>query len=146
MIFLNFLQIQDNNSNTDGHIRWGDGFLIVYSITDRGSFEHARLIKRQLDDLRKFRNVSAVIVGNKTDLEHERRVTSEEGEKLAAECACAFFETSACDGGSDIEEAFHELHREIKRRKALEGKTRRRSSAQQVKQVLNKVLTKIQNG
>lgn len=70
----------------------------------------------------------------------------EEGETLAAELACAYYETSACDGGANIDDAFQEVHREVRRRKLLEGKTRRRSSAQQVKQVLNKVLTKIQNG
>ena len=139
-------QTHDDNSSSEGHVRWGDGFLIVYSITERGSFEHAQLIKRHLDEVRKSRNVSCVLVGNKTDLEHERQVSTAEGERLAAESACAFFETSACDGGGDIDEAFHELYREVKRRKALEGKTRRRSSAQQVKQVFNKVLTKIQNG
>ena len=120
--------------------------MLVYSITDRQSFQLIRHIKYHLDDIRKARNVSCVIVANKVDLEHERQVTTEEGERLAADLAAAFFETSACDGGYEIDEAFHELHREIKRRRLLEGKTRRRSSAQQVKQVLNKVFTKIQNG
>ena len=137
---------QDNSTHAEGHLRWGDGFVIVYDITDRQSFENVSLVKRQLDDVRKARNVSCVIVGNKTDLQHGRHVSAEEGERLAAECACAFFETSACDGGSDIDDVFHEVHREVKRRKLLEGKTRRRSSAQQVKQALNKVFTKIQNG
>ena len=70
----------------------------------------------------------------------------EEGERLAAELACAFFETSACDGGAEIDESFHELHREVKRRKNQEGKVKRRSSAQQMKQVFNKMFTKIQSG
>ena len=47
--------------------------------------------------------------------------------------------------GQKIDEAFHELHREVKRRKNQEGKTRR-SSAQQMKQVFNKMFTKIQSG
>ena len=126
------------------HIRSADGFLIVYSATDRHSFEAVPAIKRLLDDQRRARNVSCVVVANKADLQHQRRVTTAEGERAAAELACAFFETSASDGGDDIAEAFHELYREVKRRKLLEGKSRRRSSAQQVKQVLNKVF-KIQN-
>ncbi len=127
-------------------MRWGDGFVLVYSITDRQSFEQIGHIKHYLNEVRKVRNVSCVIVANKTDLEHERQVTTEEGEQLATDLACAFFDTSASDGGSEIDEAFHELHREVKRRRLREGKTRRRSSAQQVKQVFNKVFTKIQNG
>jgi Ras-related estrogen-regulated growth inhibitor len=61
--------------------------------------------------------------------------------------ACAFYETSASDGRSDVTELFHELQREVKRRKMLEGSTgrRRRSSAQQVRSVFNRVLNKINN-
>ena len=73
------------------------------------------------------------------------RVQSSEGEALAQDMACAFYEISASDGGSDITELFHELHREIKRRKMVEGKGRRRSSAQQVRSVFNRVLNKIGN-
>ena len=128
----------------ESHIRSADGFLIVYSATDRRSFEAVPAIKRLLDDQRRARNVSCVLVANKADLQHQRCVTMAEGERVATELACAFFETSASDGGDDISEAFHEVYREVKRRKLLEGKTRRRSSAQQVKQVLTKVF-KIQN-
>ena len=73
------------------------------------------------------------------------RTQSSEGEALAQDMACAFYETSASDGGSDITELFHELHREIKRRKMVETKGRRRSSAQQVRSVFNRVLNKIGN-
>ena len=130
----------------EGNIRWGDGFMLVYSITDRESFEHARILKRYIDDIRKAKNVSCVLVGNKIDLNLRRRVRHSEGEAMAAELACAFFETSASDGNGEICEAFNELCREVKRRRSLEGKSRRKSSAQQMKQVLNKMLTKIQTG
>ena len=53
-----------------------------------------------------------VLVGNKCDLVHERQVDYEEGEQLASEIGCGFFETSACDGGEDIEEVFHEVSSE----------------------------------
>ena len=120
--------------------------MIVYSVNDRRSFDEVKVIKRTLDEIRKSRNVSCVIVGNKSDLDHDRRVTTAEGEGLAAEHACAFFETSACDGGAEIQEAFHELYREVRRRKILENKSRRRSSAAQVKNVLGKMFTKINSG
>ncbi|XP_006819169.1 ras-related and estrogen-regulated growth inhibitor-like [Saccoglossus kowalevskii] len=134
---------QENNIHREGHVRWGDGFLVVYSVNDRQSFVDVGHIKDYLDEIKKHRNVSMVIVANKSDLEHERVVSTEEGEKLATDLACAFFETSACDGDEQIREAFHELYREVRRRKALEGKQRRRSSSQQVKQVINKMLNKI---
>ncbi|KAK2142269.1 hypothetical protein LSH36_979g02080 [Paralvinella palmiformis] len=136
----------DDSPCYESHLKWGDGFMIVYSVNDRRSFDEVKVIKRTLDEIRKSRNVSCVIVGNKSDLDHDRRVTTAEGEGLAAEHACAFFETSACDGGAEIQEAFHELYREVRRRKILENKSRRRSSAAQVKNVLGKMFTKINSG
>ena len=130
----------------EGHVRWGDGFLVIYSITDRKSFEEVVQIKNFLDEIKKARNVSVVIVANKCDLDHMREVSTEEGEKMAQDLACAFYESSACRGDENIPEAFHELYREVRRRRAMEGnKSRRRSSIQQMKQVLNKTLTKINN-
>ena len=120
--------------------------MLVYSVIDRQSFEHTKSLKRYIDEVRKARNVSCVLIGNKADLGMRQCVSHAEGEALAAELACAFFETSASEGSGEINEAFNELCREVKRRRALEGKSRRRSSAQQMKQVLNKMLTKIQTG
>uniref|UniRef100_A0A3B3CI73 small monomeric GTPase n=1 Tax=Oryzias melastigma TaxID=30732 RepID=A0A3B3CI73_ORYME len=74
--------------------------------------------------VKKPKNVPLVLVGNKSDLEHVRQVATEEGERLAAEMACAFYECSACaDEGGAIAEAFHELCREVRRRKAVQGKS-----------------------
>lgn len=129
--------------NREGHVRWADGFILVYAINDRQSFEEVANIKQCLDEIKKT-NVQCVLVGNKIDLLHEVNVPTHEGERLAAEWACAFYETSASDGGDDISELFHELHREIRRRKMLENKPRRRSSAHQMRQVLTKMF-KTQN-
>ncbi|XP_061171633.1 ras-related and estrogen-regulated growth inhibitor-like [Saccostrea echinata] len=122
----------------EGHIRWADGFIFVYAINDRQSFEEVMKMKDYLDDIKKT-NVQCVLVGNKVDLMRERDVSTAEGMKLATEMACAFFETSVCDGSEEIYELFYELAREVKRRKLIENKPRRRSSAQQVKQVFTKM-------
>lgn len=128
----------------EGHMRWGDGFVIVYDITDRGSFEEVAPLRSLLEEVKKPKTVPLVLVGNKSDLDHARQVGTEEGERLAAEMACAFYECSACasEGGS-VAEAFYELCREVRRRKAMQGKARRRSSTTHVKQAINKMLTKI---
>ncbi|KAK1168772.1 ras-related and estrogen-regulated growth inhibitor [Acipenser oxyrinchus oxyrinchus] len=127
----------------EGHMRWGEGFVIVYDITDRGSFDEVVPLKNFLDEIKKPKNVTLVLVGNKADLEHARQVSTEEGEKLATELACAFYECSACTGDGSIHEAFYELCREVRRRKMVQGKTRRRSSTTHVKQAINKMLTKM---
>ena len=134
---------QEWTIHREGHVRWADGFILVYAINDRQSFEELSQIKQNIDEIKKT-NVQCVLVGNKIDLLHEINVPNSEGEKLATDWACAFFETSASDGGDDITELFYELHREIRRRKMIENKPRRRSSAQQMRQVFNKMF-KTQN-
>ena len=122
----------------DGHVRWADGFVLVYAVNDRQSFEEICNIKQSIDEIKKT-NVQCVLVGNKIDLLHEVHVPASEGERVASDWACAFFETSASDGSEEIYELFHELHREIRRRKMLESKPRRRSSAHQMRQVITKM-------
>ncbi|XP_071407494.1 ras-related and estrogen-regulated growth inhibitor isoform X1 [Pithys albifrons albifrons] len=134
---------QEDAIQKEGHVRWGEGFVLVYDITDRGSFEEMLPLKNLLDEVKKPKNVTLILVGNKADLDHSRQVSTEEGEKLATELACAFYECSACTGEGNIMEAFYELCREVRRRKMVQGKTRRRSSTTHVKQAINKMLTKI---
>lgn len=135
---------QEDIQQKEGHMRWGDGFILVYDITDRGSFEEVGPIRALLEEVKKPKNVPLVLVANKSDLEHARQVSTEEGERLAAEMACAFYECSACaDVAGAVTEVFHELCREVRRRKAVQGKARRRSSTTHVKQAINKMLTKI---
>ncbi|KAM5263178.1 ras-related and estrogen-regulated growth inhibitor isoform 2-T2 [Ctenodactylus gundi] len=134
---------QEDTIQREGHMRWGEGFALVYDITDRGSFEEVLPLKNILDEIKKPKNVTLILVGNKADLDHSRQVSTEEGEKLATDLACAFYECSACTGEGNITEIFYELCREVRRRRMVQGKTRRRSSTTHVKQAINKMLTKI---
>ncbi|TKC41457.1 hypothetical protein EI555_014134, partial [Monodon monoceros] len=134
---------QEDTIQREGHMRWGEGFVLVYDVTDRGSFEEVLPLKNILDEIKKPKNVTLILVGNKADLDHSRQVSTEEGEKLATELACAFYECSACTGEGNITEIFYELCREVRRRRMVQGKTRRRSSTTHVKQAINKMLTKI---
>uniref|UniRef100_A0A8B9LKQ1 Ras-related and estrogen-regulated growth inhibitor n=1 Tax=Astyanax mexicanus TaxID=7994 RepID=A0A8B9LKQ1_ASTMX len=138
---------QEDLLQKEGHMRWGDGFILVYDITDRGSFEEVAPLRSLLEEVKRPKHAPLVLVGNKADLEHARQVPTEEGERLAADMACAFYECSACADhvgtGGGVAEAFHELCREVRRRRAMQGKTRRRSSTTHVKQAINKMLTKI---
>lgn len=146
IMFLKLVSVflkQEDAIQKEGHVRWGEGFVLVYDITDRGSFEEVLPLKNLLDEVKKPKNVTLILVGNKADLDHSRQVSTEEGEKLATELACAFYECSACTGEGNIMEAFYELCREVRRRKMVQGKTRRRSSTTHVKQAINKMLTKI---
>ena len=72
--------------------------LILYAINNRDSFQHA---ETWLNDLKNQANpnVRVFLVGNKSDLENERVVSKEEGEKFKDEKKLdRFFETSAKTG------------------------------------------------
>jgi small GTP-binding protein len=80
-----------------GYYRGSIGVFLVYDVTARDSFDH---IKSWLEEVRAAAhpNVVPVLIGNKSDLQHIRRVPKELGEKLAAELGAGFFEVSAKTG------------------------------------------------
>ncbi len=72
--------------------------VILYSIDNKESFEHA---ENWLTDLKSQANpdVRIFLVGNKSDLEEERKVTKEEGQKFKNDQGLdLFMETSAKTG------------------------------------------------
>eukprot|EP01089_Gocevia_fonbrunei_P014753 TRINITY_DN4119_c0_g1_i1.p1 TRINITY_DN4119_c0_g1~~TRINITY_DN4119_c0_g1_i1.p1 ORF type:complete len:184 (-),score=38.06 TRINITY_DN4119_c0_g1_i1:71-622(-) len=91
------------------------GFLCVYDITSRKSFDGLR---EQILTLKSEKAVHITLVGNKSDLENERAVARVEGSDMARVFECDFFETSA-KLRVNIEESFYNLVRQI--RKSTEG-------------------------
>lgn len=55
----------------------GNAYVIVYSITDRGSFESASELRIQLRRTRQAEDIPIILVGNKTDLVRCREVSVE---------------------------------------------------------------------
>lgn len=53
----------------------GDVYLIVYSITDRASFEKASELRIQLRRARQTEDIPIILVGNKSDLVRCREVS-----------------------------------------------------------------------
>ena len=72
--------------------------IIVYNVTDRDTFENVDLWYKELRS-NSNPNVKVFLIGNKIDLEDERKVQTQEGEKYAEQYKiCKFFETSAKKG------------------------------------------------
>ncbi|KAK2765894.1 GTP-binding protein [Arachnomyces sp. PD_36] len=72
------------------------GYMIVYSVASRQSFDMVRVIRDKILNHLGSEWVPLVIVGNKSDLKSElRQVTSDEGKKLGEEFNCAWTEASA---------------------------------------------------
>jgi len=97
----------------DQYMRGGEGFIICYSITDRQSFEEAVEYRKLITKVRNSDDIPIVLVGNKFDLESSRKVSQEEGQALARQYGCPFFETSATLRYY-VDDTFHALVREIR--------------------------------
>jgi len=105
----------------DQYMRTGQGFLCVYAITSRSSFDEIASFREQILRVKDKDKVPMIIVGNKCDLESERQVTTGEGQDLAKSFGAPFMETSA-KARINVEEAFYQLVREIRKDLNGEGK------------------------
>ncbi|XP_076463933.1 LOW QUALITY PROTEIN: circularly permutated Ras protein 1-like [Babylonia areolata] len=96
------------------YTRQGDGFIIIYSVTDVNSFQEAEAMYSWLKRFKDQGSLHAALCGNKTDLAADRKVSSEDGKKLAESLGVPFFETSA-KTGDKVTQVFHGLLRTIPR-------------------------------
>ena len=74
------------------YIRGSSLVFIVYDISNKKSFEN---LQSWIDFVNNIENSNIVILGNKTDLDSQRQVTTEEGQKFCSEKNYEFFEVSA---------------------------------------------------
>ena len=68
--------------------------LVVFDVTERKSFQNVTTWVECIDKFAKS-NVLRILVGNKTDLEDKRVVSTEEGKELAAQNGLKYYEISA---------------------------------------------------
>ena len=89
-----------------------NGYIIMYNMTKRESFENARNWLREIRDYTNNDNI--VLVGNHADVDnnndyyHERVISTEEGQKFAEDNNILFFETSNITG-FNVNECFNAL-------------------------------------
>ncbi|XP_051979617.1 ras-related protein M-Ras-like isoform X2 [Xyrauchen texanus] len=96
------------------YMRTGDGFLIVFSVTDKASFEHVDRFHQLILRVKDRDCFPMVLVANKVDLVHLRKITSEQGREMACKHNITYIETSAKDPPMNVDKAFHELVRVIR--------------------------------
>jgi len=113
-------------SMQDSWIRDGKGFLLVYNITSRSTFDEiAPIYDKILKSKDSAEQTPIVLVGNKCDLSEKREVESQEGQELAKKWGCPFFETSA-KLKINNESCFLELVRQVRKQEKTSKDTRKR--------------------
>lgn len=104
---------EEYSAMREQYMRTGEGFLLVYSVTERESYNELSTFYQQILRVKETEEVPLLLVGNKSDLTEERSVSYEEGEKLAKQFQCQFLETSAKQG-INVDRAFFDLVRKIR--------------------------------
>ena len=89
------------------YIRDSSVAVVVYDISNAKSFQNTR---KWIDDVRGERgnDVIIVLVGNKTDLNDKREVTTAQGEEEAKKNGLMFIETSA-KAGHNVKQLFRRI-------------------------------------
>ena len=98
-------------SITRGYYKSSVCALVVYDISNKESFNN---ISTWIEDCKNQspKTIFFVLVGNKSDLEDKRQVSTEEGQELAEKYGIPFYETSA-KTGANINEIFYNSAEEI---------------------------------
>ncbi|KAL6074723.1 Ras-related protein Rab-22A [Balamuthia mandrillaris] len=95
---------------TPMYYRGAAAALLVYSITDKESFEAVKSWVKELKNSlgKQFENLTLVIAGNKLDLDKSRQVSTQEAQEYADEIDAVLIETSASTG-TGVASVFAEL-------------------------------------
>lgn len=96
----------------DQWVREGQGFILVYSIASRSTFDRLDVFWQSMLRVKRHRPVF-LLVGNKCDKSFEREVSKEEGFRMAQTFGCHFMETSA-KTSQNVENLFTTLVRSLR--------------------------------
>ncbi|XP_013097860.1 ras-related and estrogen-regulated growth inhibitor isoform X2 [Stomoxys calcitrans] len=116
-------QNETDCANLESNIRWADAFILMYSVTDKCSFDECNRLKflinynkrrRKLGSNNKdcMADVPVILVGNKTDQIDDRMVSVEEGRRRFKELSCAcFHEISVRESVDQVQAVFRDVFR-----------------------------------
>ena len=84
------------------------GFVVMFDVTNEQSFLNTRSWLQQLRTHAYTEDPVTILVGNKTDLDHIRKVQKSDAERFADKLGLKYMETSA-QSGANVREAFEIL-------------------------------------
>ena len=90
---------------TRNYYKGANGIILIFDVTNVKSYEN---IKKWINEIKEeiSEKVAIVLIGNKIDNVQERKISKEQGDKLASEIGVKFFETSAKTGEGINESVF----------------------------------------
>lgn len=119
----------------------------MYSVADRASYEKIPELVKHIQKVRDADQIPCILVGNKSDLDPDDRITEEEGQELAAKFNIPFYETSAkC--AQNIQECYIELVRIIRKNGGSQKQVVNKSRGMSVvrRQGINQITAKGRSG
>jgi GTPase KRas protein len=102
----------------DHWVREGQGFILVYSIASRSTFDRLEVFRQSMMRVKRQKPIF-MLVGNKNDKTYEREVSREEGAALARNFGCEFIETSA-KTADNVQLLFMNLVRALRKTRNIE--------------------------
>lgn len=108
------------HSFASNYIKGLNGVILVYDIVTKYSFEKIDFWFKQMQE-NLDKNIPILLLANKCDLNEQRVVTKEDGEKLAKEKNMLFFECSA-KNNDNIKNAIEELAKKLIKAKQQQTK------------------------
>ncbi|KAJ9588652.1 hypothetical protein L9F63_018065, partial [Diploptera punctata] len=96
------------------YMRSGEGFLLVFAVTDKASFDEMYKFHRQILRVKDRDEFPMLMVGNKADLEHQRVVSTMDAQNLSRQLKIPYIECSA-KLRMNVDQAFHELVRIVRK-------------------------------
>lgn len=99
----------------DQHLASGKGFLLVFAMNDKGSFEEMKMLRDKIIKLKDTKRVPIVVCANKCDLPPGQiTVNKSTYDEFCSQNKIPVLETSAKDA-INVSESFHSLVRECRR-------------------------------
>lgn len=80
-----------------------DGFVLVYSVDNSESFKKVDVLKKEIDKSRDKKEVTVIVLGNKTDLRERRQVDQDAAQQWARGEKVKLWEVSVTERNSLIE-------------------------------------------
>ncbi|XP_052243463.1 ras-like protein family member 11A-like isoform X2 [Dreissena polymorpha] len=95
-------------------VLWADCVIIVFAITMATSFQVARTLVEYVHKISTNRSIPVALVANKSDMIERKTVSDTEISRLCAEYNLLFFETSASEGRTSMNQVFVTLAQQVR--------------------------------